>query len=382
MQKLRRAEARLIEFSKKFGDRDPTADPYTMTTEETCIPAEVLPLKKNKKLKQDLYMHSIKITDKLKDSSKHDVPLVILPGYQNGALYFYRNVVSLSNYFKTVYSVDTLGCGLSSRTPGLLKKVDSSVDETEAFFVEALEAWRKANGISKMILAGHSMGGYIAVPYCEKYPQCVEQLLLFSPVGVTKEDEEGINDILGKMSWSKKAAVSCVRYLFDVGVTPASFSRKIPKSRSRAWVVSYVNRRLPVVTDPREKDAIVDYLHLMAVIPGFAEDMLNRFLRSSSHGVKPTIDRIPKLKIPKVSFIYGEYDWMDIKGAIKVYEQSRSSSSSGPEVEVYQLEGAGHLLMLDNWRGFHAAVVTMCGGTSTIPPEYPRPRLVRAAQSG
>ena len=50
--------------------------------------------------------------------------------------------------------------------------------------MESLEYWRAANKIEKMVLAGHSMGGYLSVAYCEKYPQRVDRLLLLSPAGI------------------------------------------------------------------------------------------------------------------------------------------------------------------------------------------------------
>ncbi|CAJ1939325.1 unnamed protein product [Cylindrotheca closterium] len=385
MLKLQKAEAKLIEHAKNFGDRDPSS--FRITTQDTSIPSVVLPLKEkaSKSLKQDLFMHSVRVTGTEPDPSKHDTPLVILHGYMNGALYFYRNLVGLSNHFDTVYSVDTLGCGLSSRGPsGLLSSLASKddasslEDTTEEFFVEALEAWRKANGISKMVLAGHSMGGYISVAYCEKYPKRVEQLILLSPAGVTKDDEEEIGDMFGQMSWTQRAAFSGVRYLYNSGVTPASFSRKLPTSKSRSMVASYVEKRLAVVKDPEEQQAVAEYLHLMAMIPGFGEDMLNRFLTSTANGVKPTVDRIPLLQVNKVSFLYGDRDWMDIQGGIDAYEQARRSSSSGPQILVYQLQEAGHLLMLDNWKGFHAGVVAMVSGRQAVSSsKYPMPELVR-----
>lgn len=376
MAQLRKAESKLMEFAKKFGDRDPNA--YEMTTQDTPIPKDVLKFSQSDVLKEDLHIHSLKIKGKEKDPKKHDVPLVILHGYMNGALYFYRNVVGFSNYFNTVYSLDTLGCGLSSRAPGLLSKVDSSVGGTEDFFVESLEAWRKANDVPKMILAGHSMGGYISVAYCERYPERVEQLVLLSPVGVPKEDEEGTQAFLSRMSFSRRYLVHSVRYLFECGVTPAGFSRLLPSSRSRSMIESYVRGRLPVITDLDEQRTLTDYLYYLAAVPGLGENMLNRFLTSSAHAREPTVDRIPKLKVPKVSFIYGDRDWMDIEGGIQVHE--RCKSSDGPDVEVYQLQEAGHLLMVDNWRGLHAGVVAMCGGVATLSPHYPMPMLVRTKQ--
>jgi len=385
MLKLKEAEARLIEYAKKFGDRDPNS--FSITTQDTPIPSKaILPPGVSLKQKDDdnFHMHSLRVTGTEPDPTKHAAPLVILHGYMNGALYFYRNVVGLSQYFDTVYSVDTLGCGLSTRAPGLLSKIDSSVEATEEFFVQALEEWRKANNISKMVLAGHSMGGYISVAYCEKYPHRVEQLVLLSPAGVTREDETEIQDMLDQMSWTQRTAMSTVRYLYQAGVTPASFSRKLPTSKSKSMFESYVERRLPVVTDPDEQQALADYLHSMTMIPGFGEDMLNRFLKLHAYGVQPTVDRIPNLKVPKVSFLYGDRDWMDIQGGIDVYEQVSSSSAgnAGPRsVQVYQLQQAGHLLMLDNWRAFHAGVVACVGGHASS-SKYPMPSLIRSTTTG
>jgi cardiolipin-specific phospholipase len=372
---LKSAEAKLVAFAKKFGDRDP--DSYEMTLKDTPIPFEVLPLKKLKKQDDNLHIHSLCVKGKVNDKRKTDTPLVLLHGYMNGALYFYRNVVGLSNYFNTVYSLDTMGCGLSSRSPGLLQSVDSSVEATEEFFVESIEAWRKANGINKMILAGHSMGGYVSVAYCEKYPQHVEQLVLLSPAGVNMEDEERTQGFRSRMSWSRRSFFSTFQYLFDYGVTPASFSRRLPSSRSRSMVESYIENRLPAISDPDEQQALTNYLYYNAMIPGCGEDALSRFLTNTAHARKPTVDRIPKLGVPKVTFLYGERDWMEIDGGIQVYDKCKNTN--GPNIEVYQLQDAGHLLMLDNWQGFHAGVVAMCGGTSTLSPHFILPKRIRAA---
>jgi pimeloyl-ACP methyl ester carboxylesterase len=384
LEDLKTAEAKLIEYAKGFGGRHP--DSFDIKVKDTPLDPEALPIKECKKKKyKDFHLHSVSVQSNdayCNNNNKKSTPLVLMHGYMNGAMYFYRNLVGLSHYFDTVYSLDTLGSGLSSRCPDLLKSdaKDSSTETTEAIFVESLEQWRKANNIPKMILAGHSIGAYIGVAYCERYPENVEQLVLLSPAGVTQADPEETQNFVSHMSWSQRIVVGGVRSLFDFGVTPAGFFRSFP-SRLKSMIESYVDNRLPSIKNPQEKQVLAHYLYSNAVLPGSAEDMLNRFLTSSAHGKVPTVDRIPKLKVPKVSFIYGDRDWMDVDGGIEVWNQSKMLNDS-PIIDVYRMQNAGHLLMLDNYRGFHAGLVTMCGGRSTLPSShFPMPATIRAASS-
>ena len=233
---LRQAEAGLLELSRRFGKHNGNTnseeeddDLYTMEVFDTTIPVSVLPLKRevltppqrsywsyvnifssnyydtkhDKKEEEDdeeqFTMHALRVTKKKSrkenenDHTYHQpYPLVIVHGYMNGALYFYRNVRSLAHYFDSVVSVDLLGWGLSSR-PDYIKRIqDDDVQSSEEFFVDSLEYWRAANKIDKMVLAGHSMGGYLSVAYCEKYPQRVDRLLLLSPAGIPDDPPAAI----------------------------------------------------------------------------------------------------------------------------------------------------------------------------------------------
>lgn len=46
------------------------------------------------------------------------------------------------------------------------------VVETEAWFIDSLEEWRKAKNLSNFVLLGHSFGGYVAAKYALKVDQC------------------------------------------------------------------------------------------------------------------------------------------------------------------------------------------------------------------
>ena len=53
------------------------------------------------------------------------------------------------------------------------------ISETEAWFVDSFEEWRKAKNLSNFILLGHSFGGYVAAKYALKvnlFPHCTKML--------------------------------------------------------------------------------------------------------------------------------------------------------------------------------------------------------------
>ncbi|XP_047741669.1 1-acylglycerol-3-phosphate O-acyltransferase ABHD5-like [Hyalella azteca] len=65
-----------------------------------------------------------------------------------------------------VYAIDILGFGRSSRP-----KFDSDAVKAEKQFITSIESWRKAMGLDKFILLGHSFGGFLAASYAIKYPE-------------------------------------------------------------------------------------------------------------------------------------------------------------------------------------------------------------------
>ena len=411
LESMRNAEATLVSFARRFGGRDPSS--YDMELFDTVIPKSSVPLKPCSLAfcegndEEELVIHGVKLSSKEASSSQIKTPLVLQHGYMNGALYFFRNLVGLSNHFENVYAIDMLGWGLSSRPAFQLR--DDSVETTEEFFVESLEAWREKNGIDKMILAGHSMGGYLSVAYSEKYPERVEKLILLSPVGVPEQSQQ-LDAIRKNATFSRRMFLSLYTTMFENGTTPCSVFRTLPKKKARQYIESYVKNRLPAITDPEEQFAVADYLFYNAILPGSAEYCVNRILNPTVLAKKPLVNRIPHLKIPSVSFLYGEFhllkrhvvrglqyshliqsnlhvynvqyltgssDWMDYSGGLDTQsacEEQHRQGKASPSIDVYSVRHAGHLLMLDNWQEFNAGVVISAGAASTlVSDDLPKP---------
>ena len=382
-ENFRGAEAKLLTLASRFGNREATT--YEMTLFDTRIPRRVVPLKMKKKDKEGHFvLHGVKVTstEETKQSSEQQAPLILLHGYANGALYFYRNLVGLSSFFKTIYSLDMLGWGLSSHPDFNLE--NDSPECAEAFFVESLEAWRQAQDIDKMILAGHSMGGYLSVAYCEKYPERVERLVLLSPVGVPEQDNDKIEKLREKIrssSFSRRAMFSFYEVLFGRGHTPGSMGRTFPNTRVKNMVSSYVERRLPAITDPEEQRAVADYLYCNSALPGSGEFALKYLLDPFGMARNPLMRRIPLLKVPQVTFLYGSDDWMDSSGGLDTQKFCEQMDSPTPKIDVYEVSNAGHLLMLDNYEEFNAGVVIGGLGLEALPKNVSVPTKLLLGES-
>ena len=323
LESMKSAETKLLHFAKSYTSRSPES--WEITTVDNTVPRSSLPLKagtKNRNSDGDddtVTIHAVHVSSKhpVDSSNKTDTPLVILHGYMNASAYFYRNFGSLANYFQQIYALDMMGWGLSSR-PAFEEVVDGhNVKGAEDFFVESLEAWRSQNNIDRMILAGHSFGGYMSVAYCERYPERVEKLLLLSPVGVPDENDPAQQERVQRMrsTWRGSMFLGIFQTMFEM-TNPGAFLKALPTERSQGMAQNYVQNRLPEISDPEESKTVADYLYYNATLPGSGEQFLKSVLTSRILAREPLIARIPNLKVDRVSFLYGSTDWMDITGGL------------------------------------------------------------------
>jgi abhydrolase domain-containing protein 4 len=102
-------------------------------------------------------------------------PVVFIHGFCGGIGLWIHNIDPISQN-RPFYAFDLLGFGRSSRP-----KFTKDPIEVENQFVESIEEWREEMKIDKMILLGHSFGGYLASSYALKYPKYIEKLILADP---------------------------------------------------------------------------------------------------------------------------------------------------------------------------------------------------------
>nr|KYP44838.1 Abhydrolase domain-containing protein 4 [Cajanus cajan] len=150
--------------------------------------------------------------------SKPDSPtLVMIHGYAASQGFFFRNFDVLASRFRVI-AVDQLGWGGSSRPDFTCK----STEETEAWFIDSFEEWRKAKNLSNFILLGHSFGGYVASKYALKHPEHVQHLILVGPAGFSSESDAK-PEWFTKFRSTWKGAV--LNHLWESNFTPQKIIR-------------------------------------------------------------------------------------------------------------------------------------------------------------
>ena len=111
---------------------------------------------------------------------KDDIPLVMMHGMGAGIGIWSLNLDSLAKD-RVVYAVDLPGFARSSRC-----NFSSDPEEVEEQYIVCIEQWRKALGLTKINILGHSFGGYLAACYSLKHPENLHRAILADPWGMTQ----------------------------------------------------------------------------------------------------------------------------------------------------------------------------------------------------
>ncbi|KAF8639629.1 hypothetical protein AX17_000894 [Amanita inopinata Kibby_2008] len=345
------------------------------------------------------YLNTLHI-ESTNPSPRAPPPAILLHGYGAGLGFFFRNLHPLAQwagqYGSAVYAVDWLGMGRSARVPFSVKAkrddITGRVRETESFFIDSLEQWRAKVGLEKMTLIGHSLGAYFSVAYALKYPSRVNKLVLLSPAGVPlgpnttipsrelTDDSEtqslGIGSAEpadpGNLSRIKSHQESAKKhesrskklftYLWEEGWSPFQVVRasmfwgpwligKVCSTISiclACWITNFIeqysSRRFQGLSEEETRD-MHEYIMNITLAKGSGEYCISHVLAPGAHARMPLVDRISALKIP-VTFVYGEYDWMDPQGGVDSVERLRQAGNG--QGRMYIVRNAGHHVYLDN----------------------------------
>ncbi|XP_043707897.1 1-acylglycerol-3-phosphate O-acyltransferase-like isoform X3 [Telopea speciosissima] len=190
--------------------------------------------------------------------SKDDSPtLVMVHGYAASQGFFFRNFDALASRFRII-AIDQLGWGGSSRPDFTCK----STEETEDWFIDSFEEWRKAKNLSNFVLLGHSFGGYVAAKYALKHPEHIQHLILVGPAGFSSEsDVKSERLIKFRATW--KGAV--LNHLWESNFTPQKVVRGLgpwgPKVVSGYTRARFGAHSTGEVLNEEESKLLTDYVY-------------------------------------------------------------------------------------------------------------------------
>ncbi|EEB09144.2 cardiolipin-specific phospholipase [Schizosaccharomyces japonicus yFS275] len=343
-------------------------------------------------------IHEVSITSKtINDTKKKEI--VFLHGYGAGLALFFRNMDGLTKNNTQNWNfhfVDWLGMGCSARPPFRVKGKNAAerLEQTEGFFVDSLEEWRKAKSIESMVLVGHSMGGYLSAVYAMRYPSRVEKLLLVSPVAVPENpyacdddaeirteqskavetlnvltSETQTSNVMAEFTQSQDQATTqegtstsapakpnnpvpkAIALLWNWNITPFAILRSIGPIGPKL-VSTWTNIRFSTL--PKDTFmALHNYCYAIFSLKGSSEYALSHLLAPGAFARRSLINRIGHVQC-KTVFMYGDRDWMDESAG---YAAAKRLMEHGVLAEHHIIKNAGHHCYLDNPEAFNELVL-------------------------
>lgn len=230
-------------------------------------------------------------------------PLVLIHGYPLDHTIWYDMVSSLENDF-TLFLPDLRGFGLSGISESQYTIADMASDV--AGLLDHL-------GVEKAYIAGHSMGGYVALAFARTYPQRVLGLGLVSTQAVADTPER------------KQGRYAAAEEILKTGVHPVAegMSAKLtPDERVQAFVRSLIAAQRP------------------AGLAGALKAMAER---------EDSTPALSGFQFP-VALVHGESD------ELIPIQQARDVKASVSQATLTELPGVGHMPMMENPQATAAAL--------------------------
>lgn len=234
------------------------------------------------------------------DSQAGDRCVVLLHGYLESLLVWDDFVPLLYKQVRVV-TVDLPGHGISV--------VDGECHSME-FLADTVAAGIRALGIGRCTVVGHSMGGYVALALCERYPELLDGLVLLSstPNADTPEKQENRRREIEIVKSGRKEMLA--------RVAPAAGFAEENRARLR-----------DAIEDLAEQVYVTEDAGIVALLNGMiARKDRNELLRTT---------QVPVL------FVLGRKD-----GYIPA-EVAERMVAEHPEAQVAWLEHSGHMGFLE-----------------------------------
>ena len=257
------------------------------------------------------------------DEGKGSETIIFIHGLGSYLPAWEKNIESLKSNYRTI-ALDLPGYGKSSK-----ENVQVSMD---AYAKTVLELMDKLK-IKKATLAGHSMGGQIAITAALQAPERVSKLILAAPAGLeTFTDQQ--------------------KQVFKVTVTPESVQKTTPEQTAANYKINFHKM-------PAEAQHMVDERLLIMKSEQF-DDYSKAVAASVAAMVdEPVYQKLPQLHMPAL-IVFGENDALIPNRYFNPNLTPKAVAETGkeriPNSQVVMIPEAGHFLQYEQPAAFNKAV--------------------------
>ena len=145
----------------------------------------------------------------------------------------------------------------------------------------------------------------------------------------------------GLETWLEKKGLETFLWIWnDVHIAPFDMSRAAG-FLSQTVIKKSLKRRLANMPD-NIINIFSQYIHQIHMKPKGSEVCISVLLAPFAYARNPLIDRIDGIGQTPVTFLYGEYDWMERETAEKLCEEKVVNG------HVFSVSEAGHHLYIEN----------------------------------
>jgi pimeloyl-ACP methyl ester carboxylesterase len=295
-----------------------------------CSIQNILFAQMNEATKRDTLVENLlytivdeKISIAYTDSGESDEVLLFVHGLGSSHKAWGKNIPELQKQYRCI-AIDLPGYGASS---------SGDYDYTMIFFSDVIQKFLLINGIEKVHLVGHSMGGQIALTIALEQPAIVNSLILIAPAGIESFDEKA-------SSWLKQV-----------------FSYELLKNLSDAQIIRNFEINfydMPddarfMIDDRMQLKATEAYNGYCKMIPKCVAGMLD----------EPVIDKLNNIYHP-VLVLFGENDSLIpntiLHPDLNTIDIANKAKSSFLNVEMLMIEMAGHFLQWEKSEEINANI--------------------------
>lgn len=258
-------------------------------------------------------------------------PLMIIHGGPGASHdYFLPYLVPLAKNNRLIF-IDERGSGQSER-------LEDSTQYTVENMVEDVEAVRKALGLGKMSLLGHSYGGVLAQAYALKYQQNLTHLILCSTFPSTSQMNEVFKKMKEKMSPELRARIDKMEKegLFGHGL-PYERNRYTNEYMIAVWgegYFPYLHQRRPDPNYDPVASGVMSWRLYREMWGSDGEFVIDGNLKSVEY-----VDKLSTIKVPTL-ITCGDHDECDPSLSKEMHEKI-----AGSKLVIFPQ--SGHMTFVD-----------------------------------